>query len=174
MFRITPCRNSGGRRAAVDLLVCLGWVGFTLFYFIFSFSFLLERTRPTASMKTPCIIYLPTSNDARPTERSDRGRFLPIGEKASSYRGACRVPIFNLSVCVSVCVTFFVFTDCESCTRPISTNPGCMEAGEYGLTRGTCFFARRLELVAVAGLLWIYFMVFFLVSGGISFPFSLS
>ena len=30
-----------------------------------------------------------------------------------------------------------------------------MEAGEYGLTGGTCFVARRLELVAVAGLLWI-------------------
>ena len=29
-----------------------------------------------------------------------------------------------------------------------------MEAGECGLTRGTCFVARRLELVAVAGLLW--------------------
>ena len=46
------------------------------------------------------------------------------------------------------------------------------EACEYGLTRGTCFVARRLELVAVAGLLWIswcvlgaggirYFVVFF-------------
>ena len=30
-----------------------------------------------------------------------------------------------------------------------------MEAGEYGLTRGTCCVARSLELVAVAGLLWI-------------------
>ena len=30
-----------------------------------------------------------------------------------------------------------------------------MEAGEYGLTRGTCFVALFLELVAVAGLLWI-------------------
>ena len=47
---------------------------------------------------------------------------------------------------------FVVFTDCDSCTRPISTNPVSMEAGEYGLTRGTCFFARRLEVVAVAGL----------------------
>ena len=27
-----------------------------------------------------------------------------------------------------------------------------MEAGEYGLTRGMCFVARRLEVVAVAGL----------------------
>ena len=38
---------------------------------------------------------------------------------------------------------------------PISINPGSMEAGEYGLTRGTCFAAHRLEVVAVAGLLWI-------------------
>ena len=30
-----------------------------------------------------------------------------------------------------------------------------MEAGEYGLTRGACFVARRLEVVAIAGLLWI-------------------
>ena len=40
---------------------------------------------------------------------------------------------------VSACVTFVVFTDCESCTRPISTNPVSMEAGEYGLTRVTWF-----------------------------------
>ena len=41
---------------------------------------------------------------------------------------------------------FVVFTDCESCTRPISKNPGSMEASEFGLTRGTCFVARRLEV----------------------------
>ena len=62
-------------------------------------------------------------------------------------------------------VTFVVFTDCESFTRPISTNPGSMEADKYGLTRETCFkyaltrrtclVARRLEVVAVAGLLWV-------------------
>ena len=51
-----------------------------------------------------------------------------------------------------------VFTDCESCTRPISTKPGSMEAGEYGLMRG--IVARRLEVVAVAGLLWISWCVF--------------
>ena len=39
-------------------------------------------------------------------------------------------------ISLSVCVTFVVFTDCESCTMPISTNPGSMEAGEHGLTRG--------------------------------------
>ena len=35
------------------------------------------------------------------------------------------------------------------------------EAWEYGLTRGTCFVAHRLEVVAVAGLPWIYFVVCF-------------
>ena len=44
-----------------------------------------------------------------------------------------------------------------------------MEAGEYGLTRGTCFFC-RLEVVAFVGMLWIqvvcfgwgvFFLVFF-------------
>ena len=34
-----------------------------------------------------------------------------------------------------------------------------MEASEYGLTRGTCFVARRLEVVAVALLLWISWCV---------------
>ena len=46
--------------------------------------------------------------------------------------------------------------------RPISTNPRSMgEECEYGLPGGTCFSARRLEVVAVAGLLWIYFVVCF-------------
>ena len=58
-----------------------------------------------------------------------------------------------------VCVTFVVFTDCESRTKPISTNPASMEAGEYGLMRGTCFVARRLEVVAVAGLVLISWCV---------------
>ena len=51
-------------------------------------------------------------------------------------------------------IEFVVFTDCESCTRPISTNPVSMEAGEYELTRG---FSR---VVAVAGLLWLSRCVF--------------
>ena len=52
----------------------------------------------------------------------------------------CRY-LVSLSVSVSVCLTFVVFTDCENCTRPIFTNPGSMEVGECGLTRGTCFAA---------------------------------
>ena len=53
----------------------------------------------------------------------------------------------------------FSIGNCESCTRPIFTNPGSMEAIEPGLTRWTCFVASRLEVVAVAGLLWISWCV---------------
>ena len=68
---------------------------------------------------------------------------------------------------VHVCnIEVVVFTDCESCTRPISTNLVSMKAGEYGLTRGTWFFARHLEVVAVAGLLWLSWCVFL---GGVDF-----
>ena len=35
-----------------------------------------------------------------------------------------------------------------------------MEAGEHGLTRGTCFVARRPELVMVAWMLWLSWCVF--------------
>ena len=67
--------------------------------------------------------------------------------------------VCNIRVCLCVRVTFVIFTDCESCTRPISTKPGSMEAGEYWLTRGTCFIACRLKAVAVAELLWISWCV---------------
>ena len=88
--------------------------------------------------------------------------FIAYRQKSLFIPGCLQGAIlFNLSVgmCVCVCVTFVVFTDCERCTRPISTNPGSMEAGECGLTRGTCCVARSLELVAVAGLLWISWCV---------------
>ena len=47
--------------------------------------------------------------------------------------------LISLSVWLSVCVyPFVVFTDCESCTRPISTNPRSMaEECEYGLPSET-------------------------------------
>ena len=47
-----------------------------------------------------------------------------------------------------------------------------MEAGEYGLTRGTCFVERRLEVVAVAGLLWIFSWCVLGVTAGFRFSFS--
>ena len=60
----------------------------------------------------------------------------------------------SAGLCVSVCdIEFVVFTDCESCTRLISTNPVSMEAGKHGLTLGMWVFARSLDVVAVAGLL---------------------
>ena len=67
--------------------------------------------------------------------------------------------LISLSVRLSVCVTFVVFPDYERCTRPISTNPESMETREYGLMRETCFVVCRLEVVAVASLLWISWYV---------------
>ena len=73
---------------------------------------------------------------------------------STGVRTGCHY-LIDLSVCLSVCVcvTFVVFTDCESCARPISTNPVCMEAGEYGLTRGARFVTLCVEVIAVAGLI---------------------
>ena len=66
-------------------------------------------------------------------------------------------------------MTSVVFSDCESCTRPIFTNPGSMEAGEHGLARGVRFVAVCLEAVAVAGLMCVSWCVF----GGAGFIFNL-
>ena len=60
-----------------------------------------------------------------------------------------------------------VFTDCESCTRPISTNQEFVEAGEYRLTRETSFVERRLVVVAVARLL----LILWYILGAAEFPF---
>ena len=103
------------RRLEVIAVVGRLWIYFVVCFFSVSFFFrfiYFELTRPTASTRQPCLMYLSTS------------------------------------------------TDCESCTKLISTNPGSMEAGEYGLTRGTCFFARSLEMVAVAGMMWVSWCVF--------------
>ena len=50
------------------------------------------------------IVMNDADDEARPRERSDRGRFLPSGKKASSYRGASRVPLFNFSMSFCLCV----------------------------------------------------------------------
>ena len=144
VFRRTPSTGDRRRRASGDFIVCFGCGGISFFsWYIFSSN---ERARPAASTRPPCLIYLSASNEAV---------FCFSGKNASSYRGAYRVQSLNWFVCLSdcVCVTFVVFTDCESCTRPISTIPGSMEGGEYGITRGACFVARRLEVVAVDGML---------------------
>ena len=77
VFRRTTFRVGRRRRAAVDFVVCYvcGGISFILRFFHF------ECTRPAASMRPPCLIYLSTSNEARPRERCDLGRFLPIGQK---------------------------------------------------------------------------------------------
>ena len=63
VFLRAPSRVGRGRRAAVDLVMCFGWGGiFPCFVFVF---FFFERTRPAASMRLPCLIYLSTSTGVR-------------------------------------------------------------------------------------------------------------
>ena len=51
MFRRVPSRGGRGRRAAVDFVVCFEWGGFFFCFFVFSYFFAFERTRPAASMR---------------------------------------------------------------------------------------------------------------------------
>ena len=62
VFHRTLSRCGRGRRAAVDIFRGVYWVRrdfFGVFFFVF-----LERTRPTARTRTPCLVYLSTSNEA--------------------------------------------------------------------------------------------------------------
>ena len=69
------------------------------------------------------------------------------------YLISLSVRLSNDSLCMSVRVTFVIFTDCESCTRPIPTNPASVEADEYV---GSSVPSRGGR---VAGLLWIQWFV---------------
>ena len=84
---------------------------------------------------------------------------MPKSKNALGRFAAYREALFNLSVCECVCVKFVVLLVARSVRVRFSQNPGSMEAGEYGLTRGLCFLECRLELDAVAGLLWLSWCV---------------
>ena len=189
VFRRTPSRGSRGRRAAVDFVV-FGvrrdlFRVFVFFSFFFpsnahglllvwgclaSFTSLQVMRQDRGSQVTEAVFCLwttkPFHNEAKPRERIDRGRFFPLGHKKSLHTGVrtgchCLFSLsLRLSVYLSVCVTFDVFTDWGSCTRAVSTNSGSMEAGECGRTRGTFFITCRLEVVAVVGLTWVSWCVF--------------
>ena len=121
------------------------------------------RQAATGSILSSSItsIFRYSTSDVRATVITMRP-FFAFRQKSLFIPGCVQVAIIylvSLSGRLCVCVTCVVFTECESCTKPASTNPGYMEAGEYGLTRGTCFVARRLELLAVAGLRWLSWCV---------------
>ena len=99
---------------AVAGLLWISWCVLGAAFFFCSF-FFFERTRPAASMRPPCLISLSTSNEARPRERINRGHFCLYGKKASSCRGAYRSPLFNLSVCLSACLSVCPVCLCTVC-----------------------------------------------------------
>ena len=76
--------------------------------------------------------------------------------------------VISLSSCLSVCVLCNIrrLTDCERCTRPVSTNPGSMEACEYGLTTSRRW-SRSTGCCGFSGVFWVrrdLFRAFFVVA----------
>ena len=117
LFRRKPSRGGRGRGAAVYFVACSGCGGIACFL-LRTFVFLLfERARPAASMRTPCQTYLPNSTGVRTGWKN----------------------LICLSTCRWACVTFVVVTDCQSCTRPTSTNPDLwrLRAEGWGVCRRT-------------------------------------
>ena len=112
-FRRMPSRGGRGRRAAVDLLVCVECGGiFSGCFFPF---FLFERTRPAASMRPPCLIYLSTSNLYVTNWGQDLltpiwayGFFSPAGLPA--YRLSCFLQICTVVVYTCKCILHIVCT----------------------------------------------------------------
>ena len=134
----TPSGSGRSRRVAVDFVVCFGCSDILIVLF-FHFSFFERRA---ASMRPRWLIYLSTSTGVR---------------TGLHY-------LYYLSVCICNIRGFYWLRELH---EQISTNPGSMEAGDYGLTLGTSFVARRLKVVTVAGLLWISWCV----SGAAGFRF---
>ena len=118
-----------------------GWGGIFLSFFFF------ERTRPASSMRPLFASFtsLLVMTQTRGSEATEA--IFSFRAKKPLHTGVRTGCHYLISLCV------------ESCTRPISTNAGSMEAGEYGLARGTCFVALCLEVFAVAGLMWISWCV---------------
>ena len=145
------------RRLEVVAVAGLLWIYFVVCFFsvwwdfVFFFSFSLLRTHTAyCKYEATCLMYLSTSDEAvffpflfRAKKPLHTGvgtgchNLISLSVRLSVCPSVCLSVCLSVCVSVSVCTTFAVFTDCESCTRPISTNPVSMEAGEYGLPRGT-------------------------------------
>ena len=82
-----------------------GGIHFVCVFFSPVFFFFFERTRPAASMRPRCLIYLCTSNEARARERSNRAVFRLQAEKPlhTGVRTGCHY-LISLSACLSVCM----------------------------------------------------------------------
>ena len=74
------------------------------------------------------------------------------------WRPQCLSPLGHRSLQSNL--VFTPFQSVPLLPRPKTQDaPLSLEAGGYGQTRVTCFVARRLKVVAVAGLLWISWCV---------------
>ena len=78
VFGRAPSRVRRGGRGAVDFVVCFGLCGF-----LSDFFFVVNEARPRERSDRGRLLSLgkkPLRNEVRPRERSDRGRFSPLGK----------------------------------------------------------------------------------------------
>ena len=68
-------RGGRGRGATMDFVVSFRCDRISILFCVF-----VERTRHATRMRPPCLLYLSTSNEARPRDQSDRGPFFPTGQ----------------------------------------------------------------------------------------------
>ena len=133
VFRRALSRVCRGRRAAVDHVACFRWGGMLFFFFF-------KRTRPAASTRP----HLTSLLVMRP--------FLAFRAKKPLHTGVrtgCHY-LISLSVCMCDIRRFHRLRELYLADFHKLES---IESGEYRLTRGTCVFARRLEVVAIAGLM---------------------
>ena len=112
-------------------------------------------------MKFFLLTYRSNWDEARPRERLGRDCFLPIGQSSLFIPECIRIwshGLVNLSIRLCMCNLRGLHSLRERFETEFHT-PGSMGAGEYGLTRGTCFVTRRIDAAAVAELLWTYWCV---------------
>ena len=86
LFHRTPSRSGRGRPAVVNFVVCFACGG-SFRRRVGSFLF-FERTRPAASMITPCLIYLSTSDKEPDVGAKQRRLSVSNGRLCA---GACEI-----------------------------------------------------------------------------------
>ena len=102
-FPSMPFRVGRGRRAAVDFVVCFRWGG--LFSVFFRFFSPLTHTACCKCEANSCLIYLSTSNEARPRAANRPQPFFAFRQKSLFIPGCVQGTIISfLCRCVCTCV----------------------------------------------------------------------
>ena len=88
VFHCTPSRGGRGRRAAVDIFRGVFFSCLVGFHFFFRFLY-FDRTRPTASTRKPCLMYLSTCTGVRTGCHYSISLSVRLSVSLSVYASVC-------------------------------------------------------------------------------------